>query len=139
MDRELKKMMEGVEVREAESRSREHLRRVFTGIVRCISNARRHLEAPAEGPSADREVLSTTHAALVELLRSEGVTLFGEAGDRVEAGRHEVMSVVDSPQETGTVVAVIEEGAVWSTGLLQKASVIASRATPDSDRTVENS
>jgi molecular chaperone GrpE (heat shock protein) len=128
MDRDVQKMMDALAVREEQSRSQDHMARVIRGVARCATGLRRSIETVEGSPELALDALQVARRMLVDLLRSEGVELFGEVGEQIDPARHDIAAVEESASRSGIVLEVLQEGVRWEDAVLRKASVVASKA-----------
>ncbi|SEW03393.1 nucleotide exchange factor GrpE [Halobacterium jilantaiense] len=96
-------------------------------------NLGRALDQDGDGESI-REGVELTRKEFDRVLDSEGVSeIRPEAGDEVDATRHEVMMRVDSDHPEGTVEDVYRPGYEMAGKVLQTAQVTVSDGTSESD------
>jgi molecular chaperone GrpE (heat shock protein) len=124
---DLEKLFESEAVFEQRTTSNERLERIFVRFWRVAGDLRRLALEPVADERSLREAILAARGQMVEILRLEDVAPFGKVGDAVDPRRHVVVGVEPDDAETPVVVRVDQEGLEWSSKVIQKADVIASR------------
>ena len=119
----------GDELREERRRSQDQREALLLRVAATTSSVRRVLEEREPTTGELREALLSLRGQLVELLRTEGMTLFGERGEAADPATHSVWKKEPSSIPLNHVVAVENEGVMCQGRVLQRAKVIVSSGT----------
>jgi molecular chaperone GrpE (heat shock protein) len=123
---DLEQLSEAYQARLERAAGRARLKDIYRKIGAAASDIRSVLEATAPDPVGLYDSLAAIRGLLVELLRVEGVEIYGQLGEPADPDRHEVASVRGPAADTCTVLAVEREGLLWEGDVLQKAVVVVS-------------
>ena len=123
MDLDLDLIADSQGARQERRAAQERLRKLFKQVGRILSEIRRTLQACPDAQGDVAESLKVAEAQLTELLREEGVTVFGAVNDRFDPSRHHIQEVRLPAGPVCEVVNVEEVGLEWEGQVFQKAVV----------------
>jgi len=125
----LSDLQAGDDLREERRRWQDKIEALLLSVAAITSTVRRVLEETEPTAGELHEAMLSLRGQLVELLRTEGVTLFGKCWEQVDPATHSIWKKESSPVPLDHVVAVENEGVMWQGRVLQRAKVIVSNGS----------
>ena len=102
---------------------RAHLEGLYKKIGRTAGDLRRVLMGTPCDDAGLHDALSAARGQLVEMLRFEGVVVFGTEGEELNPAQHVVVRTTGEPSSPRQVLQVECEGLAWEGRVIQKAEV----------------